>query len=560
MFRVRSAGTSSSAVFEAAVTVILQVSIVTFAANGAVPAQTPAQSDGPDPVQLDAAVRGAVQFGSPDRQQRPDRLFIPNEGPSGILDFAPQTHGWSSRYPGEEFAVYLPGWQVTDEMPVDLIFDVTVTLKDTAETFECDSVDVKRGESTRVSLRLKNTRLFATRCDGVVPLTITLTSRPSETDNSQQTVWEGTITSDVLKAKAYYFKPQDATPVVRRLREQLSELAGVSFDEVNPDEVRKALQNKGFKNADTYTLLNMGSLNPYNRRRGVGSIDAQHGSEYLPLLMELLDDEELVAEQVFRTLQSIGTATIPAVAKRLPDASPEKRVRIILMWNDMADNNRREAMTPLVVPHLLPLLEHHHIPTRQAVAHALHRFPDDRAVDPLIRALGDESSAVRTAAATALASNRSERAIPALLQSLDDEDDRTRQEVMSALIRFGRPELRKRLERALREDPFYGVRQHAAWGLANTQDKRTIPALQDALIDPHRKVVVAAILGLTRLKDDSPVTLDLLIQSLRRDPDIRREAARALQTLTGENFGDNPSQWEDWYDANILNESENHES
>ena len=76
---------------------------------------------------------------------------------------------------------------------------------------------------------------------------------------------------------------------------------------------------------------------------------------------------------------------------------------------------------------------------RAAAARALGRLGDTRAVEPLIRALGDDSDEVRGDAVGALGQLGDARAVEPLIQALGDREHCLRKFAAEKLARLGEP-------------------------------------------------------------------------------------------------------------------------
>ena len=117
---------------------------------------------------------------------------------------------------------------------------------------------------------------------------------------------------------------------------------------------------------------------------------------------------------------------------------------------------------------------------------ALGAIGDPRAVEPLIRALGDEGSLMRKEAAVALGAIGNPRAVEPLLASLKDENSY--------------------------------VRATSAWALGEIGDRRAMDALIAALGEESHGV--------------------------------RKNSLLALKKMTGQDLGPDPAAWQAWWEKN----------
>jgi HEAT repeat protein len=147
---------------------------------------------------------------------------------------------------------------------------------------------------------------------------------------------------------------------------------------------------------------------------------------------------------------------------------------------------------------LIRALEYGDSITRYDAAVALGKIGDRRAVEPLIKALGDINTNVRQAAAWALFKLEDSRAVEPLIKALGDINT--------------------------------NVREAAAWALFKLEDSRAVEPLIKALGDRDSNVREAAALALGKIGDHRAV--EPLIKALGdRDTNVRQQAALALEGL-----------------------------
>lgn len=116
---------------------------------------------------------------------------------------------------------------------------------------------------------------------------------------------------------------------------------------------------------------------------------------------------------------------------------------------------------------------------RRAAAWALARIPDDRAIEPLLRALGDSIASVRRAAAEALGTLKEPTAREPLAALLNDPDSSVRCTAVEAIAAIGSERAREILTAALAH-PDPRVSAVAAEALSLVADRGPMSALQPA--------------------------------------------------------------------------------
>lgn len=168
--------------------------------------------------------------------------------------------------------------------------------------------------------------------------------------------------------------------------------------------------------------------------------------------------------------------------------------------------------------------------------------------DAVANALADKDDDVRMAAARDLVSIRDARAAPALIAFLRGNDHFRRQHAAEALGELRDPAAVPPLIEALR-GPDWDLREPAAGALGAIGDARAVPALLQALKSQDPSVRWRAASALGEIGDRSAVPG--LIASLRHPDEYTREAAaEALKTISGQDFGDDSSQWRQWWEQN----------
>ncbi|MGA1870191.1 MAG: DUF2330 domain-containing protein [bacterium] len=200
---------------------------------------------------------------------------------------------------------------------------------------------------------------------------------------------------------------------------------------------------------------------------------------------------------------------------------------------------------------LISGLEHKDWKVRREAARQLGQIWDPivlkPALEPLLTALGDEKGDIRWSSAGALGNTRDPRAVEPLISLLQDKDDNARSAAAKALGKIRDARAVKGLIAALEDEKLF-VRNAAVEALGEIKDSQGIDAIV-ALLDGRDWVrrKVATVVG----KIKEPRAVKHLIPLLRdMDSVLRREAAWALENITGQNFGKDHDQWQDWWKNN----------
>ena len=212
----------------------------------------------------------------------------------------------------------------------------------------------------------------------------------------------------------------------------------------------------------------------------------QKASAAVPFLIDLLDDRTSFYKPKFLR----GCLTVGEIAQ--------------------------EALVCIGEPSVEPLinaLNTIHWRTRRNAAEALGEIKDTRAVDPLIILLKDPNRYVRRNAVWALKEINNDKAVIPIIPLLKDNNPLVRETAANALGDMKAHQAVKALICAL-QDKDFDVRGSSAWALGKIGDPRAIEPLIYALND--------------------------------EDSQVRWRSQKALQWITGENFGQNTEKWHQW--------------
>jgi HEAT repeat protein len=184
---------------------------------------------------------------------------------------------------------------------------------------------------------------------------------------------------------------------------------------------------------------------------------------------------------------------------------------------------------------LLPLLNALTDPDpalRSNAALVLGQLKDPRALPGLIQALSDPDLDVRWQAAEALGQIGDPQAAQALVAALRDPAEAVRRSAVHALVKLPGIDVRASLTELIRGQESGPVRATALEVLAEMGDRDAVPALIDALRDPHEEVRKLAALALGRLRDLRAVEPLLLAASSGEGSTwFQGEVMRALAQL-----------------------------
>jgi HEAT repeat protein len=177
---------------------------------------------------------------------------------------------------------------------------------------------------------------------------------------------------------------------------------------------------------------------------------------------------------------------------------------------------------------------------------SLGKIKDPRAIDPLIKVLVSKDMDLQPWAMAAL-QNIGEPAVEPLITILKEKDTHVQAWAQDALVAMGEPAV-EHLIIAIR-DKDINVRANAAFALGRIKDNRAMEPLIVALKDEDAFVRRSAEIALAWVKD--PRAVEPLIEALKdKDTYVQQFAAKALKAITGQNFGQNPAKWQEWWEKN----------
>jgi HEAT repeat protein len=205
---------------------------------------------------------------------------------------------------------------------------------------------------------------------------------------------------------------------------------------------------------------------------------------------------------------------------------------------------------------LIAALQDNHSSVSSVAAEALGEIGDKRAVEPLAEALQTRDRKVFLAAGIALAKLDRGRAQEALREILAlrtlilTQESHMQSYAVQVLEGIGDDQAVTLLIEALK---VRWVGHSAAEALGRIGNKRAVGPLIEALKDKRVLVRLRAAIALGKIGDGKAVAeaVTSLIGLLKSEERWeRRDAARALKNITGQDFGEDYKKWKKWYEEN----------
>jgi HEAT repeat protein len=350
---------------------------------------------------------------------------------------------------------------------------------------------------------------------------------------------------------------------------------------VNPDRTRLKAKVKNIRKnlifliAVVIILTNFGCNNRKELIQALQSKDTASREEAAKALFDLKDpktvepliavlgDESLtVREYAKGTLQSIGEpAVLPLIAALNNESWPIRRIAENTLWKiDPLWIRREEAVQ--AAPYFIQNFKDENEYVRERAMQSLQNIGDP-AKDYLISALKDENEKISYFAGRTLVeidlfwtrSEAAQKAIPELVAALRDTNPKIRVNAKNTLVRIGRITIKHVLV-ALR-DKEWKVQKRAEVVLdiidpnwpAGDEARKAIPDFIAALKSEDEAIRLGAVIALGRIQDNR--VIEPLIDSLDdKFLYARVNATRALEEITGKEFGKDLGKWQNWWMEN----------
>lgn len=254
------------------------------------------------------------------------------------------------------------------------------------------------------------------------------------------------------------------------------------------------------------------------------------------LLDALGDRHEGVRHTAISALIGIGDTVVTplgelAMSKDVSDDTMEATIEIL---GKIGGTRSVEILASLLLMEARESL----LTAKEKAAVALGQIGDRRAVEPLIAALTKRDTVPDTRNGIFIGSEYMEVGTRGY--------DPVRKSAALALIKIGKSSVEPLI--ALLKDKNSPGRLKAAEALGEIKDSRAVEPLIEALKDSSGWVKIEAAKALGKLRNRQAI--EPLIEVIKKDKDYRREAAKALKAITGQKFGEDGRQWQEWWDKN----------
>jgi HEAT repeat protein len=264
------------------------------------------------------------------------------------------------------------------------------------------------------------------------------------------------------------------------------------------------------------------------------------------ILIDELDEPDEVPSAK-QALVRIGKRAIPVLVGSLPNSSNEVRAHLLDILNQLAwqPANPQEQTYHLISRHdwtqcsvlghpavtpLIQALDDTDSQVRSGVVRALGQIGHDKAFIHLLRALRDNSATVRESAAEALGKLGNDHAINALIEALSDASPAVRHAAMRGLVQIGAPAVEP-LVKLVATPSTPEARCGAVWTLGEIGDVRAVTPLVNALGIWVEDIRHDAIEALVKIGQPAIAPIDTLLHSKSLSGNARSSALEVLKRI-----------------------------
>lgn len=295
------------------------------------------------------------------------------------------------------------------------------------------------------------------------------------------------------------------------------------------------------------------------------SVQEQAQETLLYSLIEKLKDENPSVRQV--TARKLGETKDPLAVQSLidlmngdiPYSGPVKNMSEIYYVREEAAEALGKIGDPRAVQPLLNVMKDSNHKLREEAIRALGKIKDPRAVQPLMFAVkNDEYHSVREGAIWALGEIKDPRAVDVLISALKGEIkapsarfDTLDDWAESALSKIGERAVGPLVavfEIALKEKDT-NTQRLAEQTLGRIKDQRAVESLIVALKNEHWQIRAVAAEVLGELRNHRAIA-PLITALADKHPIVQYSVEEALESITKQDFGDDPAKWKQWWDRN----------
>jgi HEAT repeat protein len=264
---------------------------------------------------------------------------------------------------------------------------------------------------------------------------------------------------------------------------------------------------------------------PQNIEQGSPNVERTQGEKDAMGLIELLGDDELSAQALIALVDTKDITVVETLIKALRDENLKVRERVVYVLGQIGDERAVDGLIQAMGDDQINI-----------VAATLFREIDASvSLEPLIKSLKSPDVNRRKGAVCALGNTGGTRAIEALVDALEDEDEGVRAWFPIAFRELGTEGSIEPLIEALRTKDVNG-RSAAAQSLAEIPDSRSIEPLTQALHDEDDLVRMFAESSLETIKGaleetEHDVGRQELLQPVQR-PSAQKEALQEVGSVT----------------------------
>jgi len=323
------------------------------------------------------------------------------------------------------------------------------------------------------------------------------------------------------------------------------------------------LTEKGLKDF----IQDLTNDNPIIRRKAANMLGELQNIESVDELIQNLNDEDNTTKKaIIRALHLIGDAKAIEPLLELFKNETNTKIKALIAWalghfsdDDFDLSNLSEALDEdndylklniifalgnkkftKSVPKLIEILENDkNISIRKKTIWALGQMEDQKALQPLITSLNDNSFKIRRKSASILTwFPYTKTKITELLKTLDNHNHPGRAEVIHILGKqTSNLCVPKLIELFENHNEHYLVRKKAIEALGRLKDARAYKTIANAIKDPSQSIRVIAIRSLNHDHNLDIETLQTILDAIKDDNEkVRKEALKFIRSLISSSY------------------------
>ncbi|MFH1847667.1 MAG: HEAT repeat domain-containing protein [Candidatus Omnitrophota bacterium] len=263
------------------------------------------------------------------------------------------------------------------------------------------------------------------------------------------------------------------------------------------------------------------------------------------LIGQLMSKNKVLSREAYNELRDMGSQSVSILIKNLKNNRDNSAFRTDICGL-LGEINDQKAVDPLI-----KALKDRFATVRYAAAKSLGMLGDTKAVEPLISVLDDEDGSVQRFAIISLSQLGDEKAVMPLTKQLKSPFNSIRREACLALTKIVDKDALPALLSLVEEENIVEIKTIALDAIVAINDEEALPTLSKTMLnDPSYEIRAecARAIGELNGKDALPSLVEALKDEYR---DVKANAAKSLASITGADNGNSYKRWKDWLENEL---------